>query len=55
MNTIRLERDGHVGRLVLARPDKLNSFTAEMWDELRTLGQELVADSGRSARTHRDR
>ncbi len=28
------------------RPDKLNSFTAEMWDELRTLGQELVADPG---------
>lgn len=46
MNTLRLERDGNVGRLVLARPDKLNSFTAEMWDELRTLGQELVADPG---------
>ncbi len=46
MNTLRLERDGHVGRLVLNRPDKLNSFTAEMWDELRTLGQELVADPG---------
>jgi enoyl-CoA hydratase/carnithine racemase len=46
VNTLRLERDGHVGRLVLARPDKLNSFTAEMWDELRTLGQELVADPG---------
>ncbi len=46
MNTLRLERDGHVGRLVLDRPDKLNSFTAEMWDELRTLGQELVADPG---------
>ncbi len=46
MNTLRLERDGHVARLVLARPDKLNSFTAEMWDELRTLGQELAADPG---------
>ena len=55
MNTLRLERDGHVGRLVLARPDKLNSFTAEMWDELRTLGQELLADPGRPARAHRDR
>ena len=46
MNTLRLERDGHVGRLVLARPEKLNSFTGEMWDELRTLGQELLADPG---------
>ena len=46
MNTLRLERDGHVGRLVLNRPDKLNSFTGEMWDELRTLGEELVADPG---------
>jgi enoyl-CoA hydratase/carnithine racemase len=46
MNTLRLERDGHVGRLVLARPDKLNSFTGEMWDELRALGQELLEDPG---------
>ena len=46
MNTLRLERDGHVGRLYLARPDKLNSFTIEMWDELRALGAELVADPG---------
>jgi enoyl-CoA hydratase/carnithine racemase len=45
-NTIRLERDGHVGRLVLARPDKLNSFTPEMWDEFHRLGDELLADPG---------
>jgi enoyl-CoA hydratase/carnithine racemase len=43
-NTLRLERDGHVGRLVLNRPDKLNSFTIEMWRELRELGRALVAD-----------
>jgi enoyl-CoA hydratase/carnithine racemase len=43
-NTLRLERDDHVGRLVLHRPEKLNSFTTEMWRELRELGQALVAD-----------
>ena len=43
-NTLRLERDGHLGRLVLDRPDKLNSFTIEMWSELRELGGQLVAD-----------
>jgi len=45
-NTIRLERDGHVARLVLNRPEKLNSFTAEMWTELRRLGSDLLADPG---------
>jgi enoyl-CoA hydratase/carnithine racemase len=46
VNNLRLERDGNVGRLVLARPDKLNSFTSEMWDEMRALGQELSSDPG---------
>src|SRR4051795_8085566 len=46
MNTLRLERDGHVARLYLARPEKLNSFTIEMWNELRALGAELVSDPG---------
>ena len=45
MNTLRLERDGHVGRLVLNRPEKLNSFTIEMWRELRELGQQLINDT----------
>jgi enoyl-CoA hydratase/carnithine racemase len=45
-NTLRLERDGHVGRLVLDRPDKLNSFTIEMWRELGELGRGLVAEPG---------
>jgi enoyl-CoA hydratase/carnithine racemase len=46
LTTLKLERDGHVARLVMNRPDKLNSFTVEMWDELRTLGRELCADPG---------
>ena len=46
MNTIDFDRDGHVGWLTLNRPDKLNSFTIEMWRELRHLGHSLVADPG---------
>lgn len=44
--TIRLETDGHVASLVLNRPDRLNSFTVQMWAEMRELGQRLVADPG---------
>ncbi|MCZ7534807.1 MAG: enoyl-CoA hydratase/isomerase family protein [Acidimicrobiia bacterium] len=42
--TLRFERDGQVGRLVLDRPEKLNSFTMEMWSELRSVGAALVED-----------
>ena len=43
----RLETDGHVaGPVLLNRPDRLNSFTAQMWAEMRTLGRALVADPG---------
>jgi enoyl-CoA hydratase/carnithine racemase len=42
--TLRLERDGHVARLVLDRPDKLNAFSTEMWDEMRRLGAQLCDD-----------
>ncbi len=45
-NTLRLEVDGHVAHLHLARPEKLNSFTQEMWGELKTLGEQLCADPG---------
>lgn len=44
--TIRLKVRGHVGTLVLNRPDRLNAFTIQMWDELRDLGSRLVADPG---------
>ncbi len=42
--TIELSRDGNVGWLRLNRPDKLNSFTIQMWQELRALGKELRDD-----------
>jgi enoyl-CoA hydratase/carnithine racemase len=44
MRTLRLERDGHVGWLRLNRPEKLNSFTIEMWRELSELGERLRDD-----------
>ncbi|MSO79685.1 MAG: enoyl-CoA hydratase/isomerase family protein [Acidimicrobiia bacterium] len=45
-DTLRFEADGHVGRLVLNRPEKLNSFTNAMWGEMRDLGTRLLADPG---------
>lgn len=44
--TLRFERDGHVGRLVLSRPDRLNAFTMQMWQELAALGARLLDDPG---------
>jgi enoyl-CoA hydratase len=44
--TIRFERDGHVGRLVLDRPSSLNSMTLQMWRELRALGRSLLDEPG---------
>lgn len=46
MNTLRFEQDGHVARLTMHRPEKLNAFSVEMWDEMRALGDRLVADPG---------
>jgi enoyl-CoA hydratase/carnithine racemase len=43
--TIEFERDGTVGRLTLARPDRLNSFTIAMWREMQALGNELRDDA----------
>jgi enoyl-CoA hydratase/carnithine racemase len=42
--TLRLERDGHVGRLTLNRPERLNAFTMRMWQELAALGAALSSD-----------
>jgi enoyl-CoA hydratase/carnithine racemase len=43
--SLRFSREGDVGWLRLYRPDKLNSFTAEMWKEMRELGAVLVTDT----------
>jgi enoyl-CoA hydratase/carnithine racemase len=44
--TIRFERDGGVGRLILDRPASLNSMTLQMWRDLRALGRSLLDDPG---------
>ena len=44
MDTLIFEREGRVGWLRLNRPEKLNAMTPHMWDEMRTLGLELVDD-----------
>ena len=44
--TLRIDLDGAVGRLTLARPERLNAFTPQMWGELRELGAQLVTDPG---------
>jgi enoyl-CoA hydratase/carnithine racemase len=42
--TIRYQRDGHIGTLTLNRPGKLNAQNPLMWQELARLGSELVRD-----------
>jgi enoyl-CoA hydratase/carnithine racemase len=44
VETLRLDRDGPVGWLRLNRPEKLNSFTIQMWRELAELGDKLSDD-----------
>ncbi|MGH9002779.1 MAG: enoyl-CoA hydratase/isomerase family protein [Acidimicrobiia bacterium] len=44
MEYLIFEREGPVGWLRLNRPDKLNSWTVPMWEEMAKLGAELVAD-----------
>ena len=44
-STIRVAREGGVGRVTLARPDVRNAFNAEVIAELRTAFEELGRDS----------
>jgi enoyl-CoA hydratase/carnithine racemase len=44
MEHLIFERQGPVGWVRLNRPDKLNSWTFAMWEEMAKLGGELVAD-----------
>jgi enoyl-CoA hydratase/carnithine racemase len=42
--TIRYQRDGDIGILTLARPEKRNAQNPLMWAELAGLGAELPRD-----------
>lgn len=42
--TLEFTRGGDVGWLRLNRPERLNSFTIEMWREMSAIGQELRDD-----------
>lgn len=44
--TLRYKQKDHVAWLRLNRPDTLNSFTPQMWAEMRAIGRALLADPG---------
>lgn len=46
---ILFEQQGRIGRLTLNRPEKKNAQTLQMWADLRTLGQRLLAEPGELA------
>jgi enoyl-CoA hydratase/carnithine racemase len=45
VETLELTRDGDVAWLRLNRPDRLNSFTVEMWHEMGALGEQIRDDA----------
>jgi enoyl-CoA hydratase/carnithine racemase len=42
--TLRLERDGAIGRILIDRPDKRNAMTQTMWEQLPALLEKAAAD-----------
>lgn len=42
---VSLTRDGHIARVQLERPDKLNAQTHQMWFELRQIADEIGQDT----------
>lgn len=40
----RIERDGHVARLIMARGDKANAMSTDFWEDLPRLTRSLAAD-----------
>jgi len=44
METLDFARDGDIAWLRLNRPDRLNSFTVQMWHEMGALGQQVKDD-----------
>ncbi len=50
IDEVRYTQDGHVGRLTLDRPDKLNAQTPAMWLHMAELGERLLGDAGADLR-----
>lgn len=42
--TLRLERDGPIGRILIDRPDKRNAFNQEMWEQFPVLLKQALID-----------
>jgi enoyl-CoA hydratase/carnithine racemase len=49
VTALRIERVGPVARLVLARPERHNAQTPQLWAELRAAGAALLPDEGMRA------
>jgi enoyl-CoA hydratase/carnithine racemase len=43
-STLRLERDGPIGRILIDRPDKRNAFNQQMWEHFPVLLKQALID-----------